>query len=452
MNSDEYSLLSRKNGNNYLMKRQLQLETKNRKRILIPSTIFLNFLVNDVLVLIFWFLKPDSWRRARLVCRKLAEIGRQTAVLKKYFFKVPLCLDGVLRMPLWIRYVTYTNFSIMFDESGKNLPTKSKGRISTASLPRLQAMLGAKLHSDHFVVNLDNLVSNLTNVRTLEVKVMYCKNVITEEQLTKLTNLNCLTISRCGSDVIHFDSISVLTGLTSLHDSRLSLMGETDRLIKLNLIPYWTWADENKCRNLSNIEALTVASVSTTALNLLPKLRSLECTDVNHSKNIELAVYTNLRRLKIKGCIISLPNTLEELELNISPLPESVIDNLPRLNRLLLMHPVGPMYSEEAPLHLLIKLPQLEYLSIEDYRGADGDFLFSMTNLVSLRLVHCRRLAGTEDSRRQAGIVDFRRFTRLRYLEIRNCSQLRGVYDPDNSNLEISIMYARKIKQLRSLQ
>ena len=213
------------------MKRTNNGKTSTRKRAKsVQSALTILDLVDDVLILIFQMLSVTDWRALRLTCRRMANLGREAAILLRYFFRVPPGLDMVLKMPTWIRYVSYP---VCISIIGHPKPTRSLVKkflaapfynppnvLTDFSLPRLQHMLGVKMISYYVKVSLGELTALLSNLRIMEIshEPGRKKDSITNEHISNLTRLDSL---RYDSVSITNNGLAVLTNLTRLHSDTL---------------------------------------------------------------------------------------------------------------------------------------------------------------------------------------------------------------------------------------
>lgn len=225
--------------------------------------------------------------------------------------------------------------------------------------------IGQCTHLKHLQINIYESeidlspLANLTELETLDIRIIYSPDLSFMQNLTKLEDLSIL-----ASDELDFSPIGNLTGLRQLemssyidNPSDLSFLKNLNQLTEVTIVAWYTVKDLSYFQNMQCLQNLYVTCVDDVDLNYLSRLTNLETLTIAGQ---------NIRNIEGIGNLISLKGL-------------SLYDGS-----------AGARYGETEPLdiHSLENLTQLESIELEFIYLEDITPLAKLKRLRDITLVN----------------------------------------------------------------
>lgn len=224
--------------------------------------------------------------------------------------------------------------------------------------------IGQCSHLKHLQINIYESeidlspLANLTELETLDIRIIYSPDLSFMQNLTKLEELSIL-----ASDELDFSPIGSLTGLRRLrmssyidNPSDLSFLKNLNQLTEVTIVAWYSVKDLSYFQNMQCLQNLYVTCVDDVDLNYLSRLTDLETLTIAGE---------NIRNIEGIGNLINLKDL-------------SLYDGS-----------TGARYSETEPLDIrsLENLTQLESIELEFIHLEDITPLAKLKRLRDITLV-----------------------------------------------------------------
>lgn len=198
--------------------------------------------------------------------------------------------------------------------------------------------IGQCSHLKHLQINIYESdidlspLANLTELETLDMRIIYSHDLSFMQNLTKLEELSIL-----ASDELDFSPIGSLTGLRRLemssyidNPSDLSFLKNLNQLTDVTIVAWYTVKDLSYFQNMQCLQNLYVTCVDDVDLNYLSKLTNLETLTIagDNVRNIEgIGDLINLNELSLCDTSLEAWSRYSETE----PLDICSLENLTQL-------------------------------------------------------------------------------------------------------------------------